>query len=165
MFTPLPEIFLCGGVIPAHTKFLFMKKLILGIAVMMVMVTAAIAQRGAHANSDVRIQQTVDAFSEKHPLTDMQKADMKKVMNMYHEKRKALGREAGKDQHKALRMEKTANLQHILGDDLYAAFREFRKEQRQTQMEKRRKHRTEGQRHRQGEHGKERPQKHREQRQ
>jgi len=98
-------------------------------------------ERGHQAqNPEIRIQKLIDGFSETVTITDSQKAAMKKVLLNHQQERKALGRDATREQRSDLQAKKSAEMQKALGNsETYQAYRAYVKENRQKQMQNRKK--------------------------
>jgi hypothetical protein len=91
-------------------------------------------------NAEIRIQKMIDGFSETVSITDAQKTAMKKVMLAHHQERKALGREATREQRLALKEKKSIDMQKALGNpETYQAFQIYAKENRQQHMHNKKK--------------------------
>lgn len=110
------------------------------------------------ANAEIRIQKMIDGFSETVSVTDAQKSAMKKVLLTHHQERKALGREATREQRLALKEKKSIDMQKALGNpETYQAFQVYIKENRQQHMHNKKKHgarKGEGMRHHKKQDGK-----------
>lgn len=97
-------------------------------------------QRQRNHNPEVRIQKIVDGFSEKVNLSDDQKAGMTKVLLTHHQERRALGKDADKQQRMDLRSKKSTELQKVLGnEETYKAYTEYMKENRKSYRQNRHK--------------------------